>query len=114
MRSGKLQKLIDEDGIRGVTSNPAIFEQAISSSADYNEDILRLAKTDTNPESILFSLAISDIQKAADLLSPVYNEQVRGADGYISLEVSPLHSLDREGTIVRCGNFGKGSAATTL
>jgi transaldolase len=99
MRSGKLQKLIDEEGIRGVTSNPAIFEQAISSSTDYDADILALAKTENDPERIFFSLAISDIQKAADLFIPVYNEAIRGADGYVSLEVSPFLALDREETI---------------
>ena len=99
MRSGKLQQLIDEDGIRGVTSNPAIFEQAISSSADYDADILELSKTNTDPEYIFFQLAISDIQKAADLFLPVYNEEISGADGYVSLEVSPLLALNEAGTI---------------
>jgi transaldolase/transaldolase/glucose-6-phosphate isomerase len=99
MRSGKLQKMIDEDGIRGVTSNPAIFEQAISSSSDYDTDIIELAETDLNPETIFFSLAISDIQHAADLFAPVFNEEVGGADGYVSLEVSPLLALDEPATI---------------
>ncbi|WCT10711.1 transaldolase [Mucilaginibacter jinjuensis] len=99
MRSGKLQKLIDEDDIRGVTSNPAIFEQAISASADYDADILELSKTNTDPEYIFFQLAINDIQKAADLFLPIYNEEVNGADGYVSLEVSPLLALNETGTI---------------
>src|ERR1700712_3777678 len=75
MRSGKLQRLIGEDGIRGVTSNPAIFEQAISSSADYDQDIFNIAKTVTDPERIFYALAIKDIQQAADLFSGVYNEE---------------------------------------
>ncbi|NCD68322.1 transaldolase [Mucilaginibacter agri] len=99
MHSGKLQNLIDEDGIRGVTSNPAIFEQAINSSSDYDADILMLSKSDTDPERIFFQLAISDIQNAADLFAPVYNEEISGADGYVSLEVSPLLALDEQGTI---------------
>ncbi|WCT14927.1 transaldolase [Mucilaginibacter jinjuensis] len=99
MRSGKLQQLIDEDGIRGVTSNPAIFEQAISSSADYDAGILELSKTNTDPEYIFFQLAITDIQQAADLFLPVYNEEVSGADGYVSLEVSPLLALNEAETI---------------
>jgi transaldolase len=97
--TGKLQKLIDEDGIRGVTSNPAIFEKAISSSSDYDSDITELAKTISDNEEIFFGLAIKDIQKAADLFSSVYNEEVKGADGYVSLEVSPFLALDTEGTI---------------
>ncbi|MEO3402878.1 transaldolase [Mucilaginibacter sp. CAU 1740] len=99
IRSGKLQQLIDEDGIRGVTSNPAIFEQAISASADYDQDILTHGETITDPEALFFKLAVKDIQAAADLFSPVYNEEVSGADGYVSLEVSPLLALDEQGTI---------------
>ncbi|AYL95220.1 transaldolase [Mucilaginibacter celer] len=101
MRSGRLQQMINEDGIREVTSNPAIFEQAISSSADYDADILELAKTDVDPECVFFGLAISDIQQAADMFAPVYNEEVSGADGYVSLEVSPLLALDEPATIAQ-------------
>ena len=96
--SGKLQKLIDEDGVRGVTSNPAIFEKAISSSSDYDADIKELGKTVEKTEDLFFEVAIKDIQKAADLFDPLYNEGVVGADGYVSLEVSPFLALDAEGT----------------
>ncbi|MFC5408136.1 transaldolase [Larkinella bovis] len=99
MDSGELQKLIDEDGVRGITSNPAIFEKAISSSSDYDEDIKKLAKEDKTDEEIFYGLAVSDIQRAADLFKPVYEEEIRGADGYVSLEVSPHLALDTEGTI---------------
>ncbi|KAA6432622.1 transaldolase [Dyadobacter flavalbus] len=99
MRSGKLQKLIDEDGIRGITSNPAIFEKAISSSSDYDNDIAKLATGDKTNEEIFFALAIDDIQQAADFFDKVYNEEVVGADGYVSLEVSPFLALDTQGTI---------------
>lgn len=98
MRSGNLQKLIDEDGVRGATSNPAIFEQAISSSSDYDTDILSNITVTADPEEIFYKLAIRDIQNAADLFQPVYNEQVKGADGYLSLEVSPLFALDEHNT----------------
>ncbi|MEO3407373.1 transaldolase [Mucilaginibacter sp. CAU 1740] len=101
MRSGKLQQMIDQDGVRGVTSNPAIFEQAISSSADYDADILELAKSSSDPEHIFFSLAISDIRQAADLFASVYIEEISGADGYVSLEVSPLLALDESATITQ-------------
>jgi len=99
IKSGKLQALIDQDGVRGLTSNPAIFEKAISSSADYDADIAELSKQDLSNEDIFYRLAIKDIQQAADLLLPVYNEEVVGADGYVSLEVSPLLALNTEDTI---------------
>ena len=96
--SGKLQKLIDEDGVRGVTSNPAIFEKAISSSSDYDADIATFGKDAGTTEELFFKLAIKDIQAACDLFDGVYNEEVVGADGYVSLEVSPFLALDAEGT----------------
>ncbi|MBK0379790.1 transaldolase [Mucilaginibacter segetis] len=96
--SGNLKKLIDEDGIRGVTSNPAIFEKAITSSADYDEDIKTLSKDAKTTEELFFGLAVKDIQHAADVFSGVYNEEVKGADGYVSLEVSPFLALKTEET----------------
>jgi transaldolase/transaldolase/glucose-6-phosphate isomerase len=97
MSSGKLQKLIDEDGFRGVTSNPAIFEKAITSSSDYDADIRKLSDSDKTNEEIFFGLAIEDIKKATDLFKGVYEES-KGEDGYVSLEVSPFLALDAEGT----------------
>lgn len=98
MKSGNLKKLIDEDGIMGVTSNPAIFEKAISGSSDYDQDIDSLAGSGLSSEDIFFKLAVSDIQQAADLFDHVYNDKVVGADGYVSLEVSPFLALDTDGT----------------
>ncbi|MGF7041136.1 transaldolase [Mucilaginibacter lappiensis] len=95
--SGKLKKLIDEDGVRGVTSNPAIFEKAITSSSDYDNDIVELSKTTDDNEQLFFGLAIKDIQQAADLFKGVYEES-NGVDGYVSLEVSPFLALDTAGT----------------
>jgi len=69
--SGNLKKLIDEDGVRGVTSNPAIFEKAITSSSDYDEDIRTLSESDKTNEEIFFGLAISDI-KTRQICSKVY------------------------------------------
>ena len=97
MATGKLQKLIDEDGIRGVTSNPAIFEKAITSSSDYDADIRSLSESDKTNEEIFFGLAVKDIQNATDLFKGVYVES-KGEDGYVSLEVSPFLALDTEGT----------------
>lgn len=99
IKSGKLKHLIEVDGVRGLTSNPAIFEKAISSSSDYDADITELAKENLSNDVIFYRMAVKDIQQAADLLLPVYNEEVEGADGYVSLEVSPLLALDTEGTI---------------
>lgn len=96
--SGKLKSLIDDDGIRGVTSNPAIFEKAISSSSDYDQDITESAKTAKTNEELFFAVAIKDIQNAAKLFEGVYNEANVGDDGYVSLEVSPFLALDAAGT----------------
>ncbi len=98
MDTGELQKLITEDGVRGVTSNPAIFEKAFSSSSDYDEDIAKLAKEGKSNDDIFYGVAVEDIKRAADLFMQVYEDKVKGADGYVSLEVSPRLALDTEGT----------------
>jgi transaldolase/transaldolase/glucose-6-phosphate isomerase len=105
--SGKLKKLIDEDGIRGVTSNPAIFEKAITSSSDYDADIRELSEGNKTTEEIFFGLAVKDIQNATDLFSGVYNEGVVGADGYVSLEVSPFLALKTEETAKQAEDLWK-------
>ena len=86
--SGELQRLIDEDGLRGITSNPAIFEKAIAGSTDYAGVLEELHGQDLSSGDIYERIAIRDIQDAADLLHPVYKE-TNGRDGYVSLEVSP-------------------------
>jgi transaldolase len=91
--NGKLKSLIDDDGIRGVTSNPAIFEKAISSSDMYDADIATLSKDAKTTEDIFFGLAVKDIQNACDLFKGLYNESPKGSDGYVSLEVSPFLAL---------------------
>jgi len=97
IKSGELKKLIDEDGVRGVTSNPAIFEKAITSSSDYDADIAELAKTTTDNEELFFGLAVKDIQNATALFKGVYEES-KGVDGYVSLEVSPFLALKEKET----------------
>ncbi|MES2809101.1 MAG: transaldolase [Bacteroidota bacterium] len=94
--NGKLKALKDDDGIRGVTSNPAIFEKAISSSDMYDADIKALAEGRTN-EEIFFGLAIKDIQDACDLFKDLYVESDK-VDGYVSLEVSPFLALKGDET----------------
>ncbi|GAA4322104.1 hypothetical protein GCM10023149_22220 [Mucilaginibacter gynuensis] len=98
IQSGELKKLIDEDGLRGVTSNPAIFEEAIARSSDYNDTINELAKTDLTTEEIFLKLAIEDVQSAADEFKGVYQD-TDALDGYVSLEVSPNLAQDTEGSI---------------
>jgi transaldolase/glucose-6-phosphate isomerase len=96
MASGELQKLITM-GLRGMTSNPSIFEKAIAGSSDYDLQILELVRQGKDAAEIYEALAITDIQQAADLLRPVY-ESTAGADGYVSLEVSPNLAQDSLGT----------------
>ncbi|MEP7081154.1 MAG: transaldolase, partial [Ginsengibacter sp.] len=98
MDSGKLQKLIDEDGLSGITSNPSIFEKAVTSSSDYDEDIRKMADEHKSNEEIFFGFATSDIRRAADILKPIY-DQSKGTDGFVSLEVSPHLANDTNGTI---------------
>jgi transaldolase/glucose-6-phosphate isomerase len=89
LTTGELNRLIDQDGLRGVTSNPAIFEKAIAGSTDYTEALREFERRkDAEPMALYEHLAIKDIQDAADVLRPVY-EQSRKRDGYVSLEVSP-------------------------
>jgi transaldolase len=94
---GRLKSLIDVDGVRGVTSNPAIFEKAISSSDMYDGDIAELSDGSRTTEEIFFGLAIKDIQTACDLFKDLYIESNK-VDGYVSLEVSPFLALKGEET----------------
>ena len=99
IQSGGLTKLVAEDGISGVTSNPSIFKNAIAASTDYDETMLSLFKNaDLSVKSIYEQLAISDIQAAADILRPTY-DQTKKIDGYVSLEVPPELARDTVGTI---------------
>lgn len=95
--SGELQELIQQ-GLRGVTSNPSIFEKAIVGSADYDDDLRKLVDDNKSVDEIYETLALEDISRAADLLRPVY-DATDGLDGYVSLEVSPKLAHDTQGTI---------------
>jgi transaldolase / glucose-6-phosphate isomerase len=89
LTTGELKRLIEEDGLRGMTSNPTIFEKAITGSTDYEKTLQELEKRkDLDAKGRYEELAIKDIQDAADFLRPVY-EQSKKRDGYVSLEVSP-------------------------
>ncbi|HEY7351637.1 MAG TPA: bifunctional transaldolase/phosoglucose isomerase [Terriglobales bacterium] len=105
--SGELKRLVDEDGLRGMTSNPAIFEKAIVGSTDYSDILARLKdRSDLDAKARYEQIAIRDIQDAADLLRPVYDES-NLRDGYISLEVSPYLARDTQGTLAEARRLWK-------
>src|SRR5215472_13769031 len=97
--SGELQRLIDEDAVVGITSNPTIFEKAIDDSTDYDTTIRALvARGITDGKQIFDALSLEDIQMAADVLRPIF-DRTEHVDGYISLEVSPGAANDTQATI---------------
>ncbi len=96
--SGDLARLVREDGISGETSNPAIFEKAIVGSSDYDEAISELIAEGKSALEVYEALAVADVRMAADVFRPVYDE-TGGADGFVSLEVSPRLAYDTAGTI---------------
>ena len=104
---GDLKRLIDTDGVKGVTSNPSIFEKAIGSSDEYDAPIGKALKRGDRTVADLFeAVAIEDIQNAADVLRPVY-DRLRAGDGYVSLEVSPYLAMDTAGTVAEARRLWK-------
>jgi transaldolase/glucose-6-phosphate isomerase len=98
IEDGELARMVEEDSLRGVTSNPAIFEKAILGSPDYDEDLSAAAKEGLSAREVYRRLAVRDVQLAADVLRPVY-DQTNAYDGYVSLEVAPRLAHDTEGTL---------------
>jgi transaldolase len=96
--SGKLKQLIDKDGLRGITSNPSIFEKTIAESKDYNQAIQDMVKAGEDIETIYETLTQRDVSDAADVFRELYH-QTNGKDGYVSLEVNPHLAHDTQGTI---------------
>ncbi len=96
--NGDIAGKIANDDLRGITSNPTIFEKAIAGSTDYNDAMQKLIAEGKSVNDIYEALAIEDIQRAADLFKPVY-ERTKKLDGYVSLEVSPLLARDTDGTV---------------
>ena len=92
--------MIEEDGIRGVTSNPTIFEKAISAGNEYDGVIRSLAKQGLGSEEIGWELLVADVGTAADILRPTH-DALGGADGFVSIEVSPELAADTDGTIAQ-------------
>src|SRR3569623_940140 len=104
---GDLKRLIDTDGVKGVTSNPSIFEKAIGSSDEYDAPIGKALKRGDRTFADLFeAVAVEDIQSAADVLRPVY-DRLGGHDGYVSLEVSPYLAMDTAGTVAEARRLWK-------
>src|SRR5262249_46677434 len=105
--SGELQRMIDEDDLRGLTSNPTIFDKAISGSNDYDAQLRGLAGQNKSAQEIYDELTIEDIGKAADVFRPV-NDKTKGLDGFCSLEVLPTLANDTQGTIAEAKRlFGR-------
>jgi len=98
LQSGELRRLVEEDGVSGVTSNPTIFEKAISESAEYDASFARLRSKGASVAEAYETLVAEDITAACDILRPIY-EQTAGADGFVSVEVSPLLAHDADGTV---------------
>jgi transaldolase len=106
IQSGKLRRLIEDDGLMGMTSNPTIFEKAISSSDLYDEEIRRLTAEGKGPAEVFETLAVADVQAACDVFKPLY-ERTRGVDGTVSLEVAPTLAHDTKGTIAEATRLWK-------
>jgi len=98
LEDGTLARMIENDGLTGVTSNPTIFEKALASTKDYAADIAQLAAAGNEGPGIIDMLMRQDVARAADLLRPVY-ERTQGADGYVSIEASPRLARDTEATV---------------
>ncbi len=99
LTSGTLKRYIDELSVTGLTSNPTIFDHAITHSSAYDEEVRRLARLGHSGEALFFELALEDLTQAADMFAPVY-ELTAGIDGWVSLEVSPLLAHDAKSTVV--------------
>jgi transaldolase/glucose-6-phosphate isomerase len=114
VRDGGLKAMVADDDIRGVTSNPAIFEKAIGGSDEYDDSLAAAQTTPGMPVMELYEgLAIEDIQDAADVLRPVFDE-TKGGDGYVSLEVSPYLADDTEGTVAEARRLWKAVSRDNL
>src|SRR3954469_12607 len=104
IESGELQRLRDEDSLRGVTSNPAIFEKAILGSTDYDEQLKEMAEGGQGPKEIYEAIAVQDVQMACDVLRPVWDDADHD-DGFVSIEVMPDIAHDTEATLAQARDY---------
>ena len=100
VHSGELKRMMKDDAVTGVTSNPTIFQKALSSGNAYDEDMKKLLVETDDPEQIFFSLALQDIRDACDVLKPAFDAS-NGVDGFVSMEVLPALAYDTEGTFAQ-------------
>ena len=103
LESGELKRMMDEDAVVGVTSNPTIFQKAISHGSAYDEQLKELLETETDAKEIFLQLAVRDVESALDLLAPVHEDNAE--DGYVSLEVDPTLAYDPEATFDEAMRF---------
>jgi transaldolase len=106
VRGGELKRLIEEDGLRGMTSNPTIFEKAIAAGSDYDAQVHELVEGGHDAAAVFDALSVRDIQDACDLFRPLY-ESTQGGDGFVSIEVTPLLARDTEGTLAEARRLWK-------
>ena len=99
LESGKLERMMGEDAISGVTSNPTIFQKAISSGNAYDDQLRELAQDEDDPRELFFHLAGQDVRNACDLMRRIWDSGCRGCDGYVSLEVDPGLAFDTQATL---------------
>jgi transaldolase len=99
LKSGKLARMMEEDAIKGVTSNPTIFQKAISAGHAYDEQLRELVEEESDPKEMFIHLAAQDVGEACDLLRTVWDSGCRGCDGYVSIEVDPNLAYDTEATV---------------
>src|ERR1700721_1824222 len=104
--NGTLKRYIDEVSVTGLTSNPTIFEHAISKSKSYDAEIGRLLSRGLSGEELFFELALQDLTRAADLFAPIH-ERTAGNDGFVSLELSPLLANDTKGSVAAAASLHK-------
>ena len=104
VQGGELARMVAEESLRGVTSNPSIFEKAILGSDDYDDDLKALARENLDSVAIYEDIAIRDVQLAADVLADVHRDS-GGRDGFVSLEVSPDLAHDTEGTLAQVRSY---------
>jgi len=102
--SGEFRRMLDEDGLKGMTSNPTIFEKAIAGSTDYDQQFDELARANASIDEIYEGITTADIKTAADALRPIYDKS-QGRDGFVSYEVSPLLANDTDGTIAAARRY---------
>ena len=104
LRTGELKRMMDEDAVTGVTSNPTIFQKAMAEGDWYNDQLREVIAEENDVKEIFLQLAMSDIEEACDLMRPVWDEG-DGKDGYISMEVDPNFAYDTAATIEEAARF---------